>query len=110
MNFPGPPELGRGLVILPGTPLPPGFPEESPRVKIDSATLTHPAAALKELHTRYLRRQPVIVELAVPKAQLWEPQTDSRAPYELLPSFEFEREQAAISSLGQQLRPDGPGE
>jgi DNA helicase-2/ATP-dependent DNA helicase PcrA len=44
------------------------------------------------LHTYWLRRQPVVVELAVPLAELRAPEADDREPWEVGEGFEFTRE------------------
>ena len=94
MSFPGPDELGRGLVVLPGAARPAPF-ADALRFTIDEAVLASPpamAAMAAELHTAWDGRRRVVVELAVPLETLREPEADRRPPYELDPGFTFERE------------------
>ncbi|HEX2119033.1 MAG TPA: ATP-dependent DNA helicase UvrD2 [Acidimicrobiales bacterium] len=80
-----PAALGRGLVLLPGGAVPAGW-EDVPRLRVEGEDAAGP------LHEAWSRRRPVVVELAVDPAELKQPQTDSRPPYELGPGFEFGRE------------------
>ena len=64
MTMPGPPELGRGVVVLPGV-APPEPWKGCPRLVVAPETLTDPAAALEALHRAWFDRRPVVVELAV---------------------------------------------
>jgi hypothetical protein len=67
--FPGPTPLGRGVVVLPDGAVPPEG-EGWPRLRIDSDVLAAPAAALAWLDAAWRARQPTVVELAVPFADL----------------------------------------
>ena len=94
MSFPGPDELGRGLVVLPGAAVAPPF-ADAPRFTIDEAVLASPpatAALAAEVHEAWSERRRVVVELAVPPEALRQPEADRRPPYELDPGFTFERE------------------
>jgi DNA helicase II / ATP-dependent DNA helicase PcrA len=91
MAMPGPPELGRGVVVLPGA-APPEPWIDHPRIRIADETLTDPAAALETLHQAWFERQPVVVELAIDPRALRRPEACHLAPYELSPRFEFSRE------------------
>src|SRR5689334_13814530 len=94
MSFPGPDELGRGLVVLPGAAVAPPF-ADAPRFTIDEAVLASPpatAALAAEVHEAWSERRRVVVELAVPLETLRQPEADRRPPYELDPGFTFERE------------------
>ncbi|HZD05313.1 MAG TPA: UvrD-helicase domain-containing protein, partial [Longimicrobiales bacterium] len=89
--FPGPPALGRGLVIEPGDPVP--APAGSwPRATIDTDVLANPVDTLNRLHHWWRHRIPSVVELAVPFSMLRAPESIADAPYTLHPSFEFARE------------------
>src|SRR4051794_9597410 len=93
-NFPGPEELGRGLVVLPGVEVPPPL-ADAPRLMIDDAVLASPdvtAATAAVLHEAWSERRRVVIELAVPVEALREPEVERRPPYELDPGFTFERE------------------
>ncbi|HYH51402.1 MAG TPA: ATP-dependent DNA helicase UvrD2 [Acidimicrobiia bacterium] len=94
MTFPGPEELGRGLVVLPGAAVPELF-GAAPRVAIDEHVLASPqavAATAAVLHEAWNERRRVVIELGVPLEGLREPEVERRPPYELDPGFTFERE------------------
>lgn len=87
----GPRPLGRGAVVGPGQPDPPGL-EGVDRHEISAATLDHPDDAADALHAAWAGRRPVVIELSVDAAALKAPQTSEAAPYTLGPSFAFGRE------------------
>jgi DNA helicase-2/ATP-dependent DNA helicase PcrA len=91
VTFPGPDALGRGLVVAPGAEVPAGW-QAVERIRVDDATLADPAAANDRLHRAWRGRTPVVVELAVDAAELRQPESERRPPYELDPSYEFRRE------------------
>jgi DNA helicase-2/ATP-dependent DNA helicase PcrA len=85
MTFPGPSVLGRGVVVLPGRALPVPF-DGWPRLRVELDT--DPG----ELHEAWLRRQPVVVELACDTDALRTKQTDQREPWQVPLHVEFARE------------------
>jgi hypothetical protein len=89
--MPGPPELGRGVVVLPGV-APPEPWKGSTRILIDQETLTDPVAALETLHRAWFERRPVVVELAIDSTALREPEVCHQAVHDLSPRFEFSRD------------------
>ena len=89
--MPGPPQLGRGVVVLPGV-APPEPWENCPRLRIGHETLTDPVAALETLFLAWFERRPVVVELAADPKALREPEVCHRPVYDLSPRFEFSRE------------------
>ncbi len=91
MAHPGPLELGRGVVVGPGAPVPSGW-ESCPRVLVDAAGVADPAPVVAELHRAWLLRRPVVVELAADPAELRSPEQYGGAVYDLRPEFEFTRE------------------
>jgi DNA helicase-2/ATP-dependent DNA helicase PcrA len=94
MSFPGPDELGRGLVVLPGAAVAEPF-ADAPRLTIDEAVLGSPQvseAMAAVLHEAWAERRRVVIELAVPLETLRAPEVERRPPYELDPGFTFERE------------------
>ena len=91
MPVPGPPELGRGVVVLTGA-APPDPWDGCPRVVIDQKTLQDPGAALATLQEAWLARHPVVVELAVDTKDLQERETCRLPVYDLSSRFEFSRE------------------
>src|SRR5688572_29852743 len=94
MGFPGPDELGRGLVVLPGAAVAAPF-ADAPRLTIDEAVLGSPQvmqAMAAVLHEAWADRRRVVIELAVPAETLRAREVERRPPYELDPAFTFERE------------------
>lgn len=79
--------FGRGLVLLPGQPLPPGW-EDVERVVVRAPT----PEVLSALSDHWLQRRPVVVELHIPIAELRQPESCEEEPYRLEPDFEFARE------------------
>ena len=91
MAVPGPPELGRGVVVLHGA-APPAPWEGCPKVVVDQKVLEDPSAALATLQEAWFARQPVVVELAVDSKALQERETCPLPVHDLSPRFEFSRE------------------
>jgi DNA helicase-2/ATP-dependent DNA helicase PcrA len=94
MTFPGPDELGRGLVVPAGTAAPPAF-ADAVRVTVGEAVLASPpalSAMAAVVHEAWDERRRVVVELAVSPEALRAPEVEKRPPYELDPGFTFERE------------------
>ncbi len=89
--FPGPPELGRGIVTTAGQ-APPAPCEPWPRLVVDDDVLAAPAAATDQLHLHWLRREPVVVVLATDAGLLRAPERFEGEPFELEAGFEFTRE------------------
>jgi DNA helicase-2/ATP-dependent DNA helicase PcrA len=85
MPFPGPVELGRGAIVVPGRAVPAGC-EGWPVVEVEGLD------AVDVLHGHWLRREPVVVVLAVDPGWLREPEVDDREPWQLDPGFELRRE------------------
>ena len=89
--FPGPAALGRGIVVTNGGTVP----DEAarwPHVVLGPDELALPRKAADELHLRWLRREPVVVELAVDADELRQAETSDAEPYTLDPDFDFARE------------------
>lgn len=84
MTFPGPAALGRGVVVTPGKEVP----FDWPRVRVDQVA----ADVAGVLHEHWLRRRPVVVELAVDADELRAPERDGREPWQVPVDFEFARE------------------
>lgn len=89
--FPGPPALGRGLVLDPDDS-PPEPAASWPQVVVDAQSLADPASLLDQLDRWWRERTPSVVVLAVPFADLKAPERVEIAPYRLDPSFQFTRE------------------
>ncbi|MDA8357301.1 MAG: ATP-dependent DNA helicase UvrD2 [Actinomycetota bacterium] len=84
----GPPALGRGVVVLSEQNAPANF-ENAERVVIDNRVLAAPAAILSRLHTAWLTREPVVIELACDPAALRTPELFGGPVFSLDPSFQF---------------------
>jgi DNA helicase II / ATP-dependent DNA helicase PcrA len=89
--MPGPPELGRGLVVLPGMHPPEPW-NGCPRISIDPETIAGPSSAIDTLQRAWFDRQPIVVELAVDSQVLLDREDCQRAVHDLRPDFEFTRE------------------
>lgn len=83
--------LGRGAVVLPGQPAPAGW-EGVDRIRVGPEELAAPVAAVRRLHTSWLARQPVVVELACDPADLRAPEALDAPVYSLQPTVELTRE------------------
>jgi DNA helicase-2/ATP-dependent DNA helicase PcrA len=68
VSAPGPPGLGRGVVVDAGDTVPPAW-RDAPVVTIDRSVVDTPAgersAVVDELHAHWAQRRPVVVRLAV---------------------------------------------
>ena len=87
MTAPGPPTLGRGVVVDAGTP-PPGAWAGAPVVTVDDAALADPGPTVNALHQAWAARRPVVVALAVDPNRFRVPASFEVEPWTLPPSFE----------------------
>jgi DNA helicase-2/ATP-dependent DNA helicase PcrA len=108
-SYPGPAALGRGVVVAAGAPPPDGF-ADAPRYVVDDGTLADPGPLAQVLHHHWVRREPVVVELAVDQGALRRREVVERPPWELGPWFGLERERLAhrVWANSYDLRGDGP--
>ncbi len=90
-SYPGPLELGRGVVISAGGEAPSGW-ERAPRVVVNESVLLRPESTARRLHDAWSKRSPVVVELEMDPQQLRAPEKLDIEPYELDPTFEFIQE------------------
>lgn len=88
MAHPGPTELGRGVVVLPGGDVPPPW-AACPRVIVGEAETVDPGPTVDVLHGLWLERQPVVVELGVDPGTLRAPERYDGPVHGLDPGFEF---------------------
>src|SRR5688500_1182825 len=88
MPVPGPPELGRGVVVHAGDPVPAPW-ADAPVVTVDDAALEDPAAAVAALHDAWAGRRPVVVSLAVPADRFRAPVSVALEPWRLGARFEL---------------------
>lgn len=77
------------MVIAPGAPLPAPVWDSCPRVRVDASSGSNVA---DRLHRYWLKRTPVVVELAMTKGELKAPCSSTATPLELGAGFEFVRE------------------
>lgn len=82
MPFPGPVELGRGVVVDADQDVPAAW-SHAPVVVIDAAALSDPADAVSRLHAAWAGRQPVAVRLAVDPARFRAPPAVVAEPWQL---------------------------
>jgi DNA helicase-2/ATP-dependent DNA helicase PcrA len=87
MPAPGPPALGRGVVVRAGAVVPEAW-AGAPVVRIDAATVAAPGAVVTELHDAWLGRRPVVVELDVDPGSFRAPAAWDEEPWRLGPWFE----------------------
>ena len=97
MPVPGPAALGRGVVITEGAALPAPW-VAAPVVVVDDDVLRDPGAVVGRLHGHWIRREPVVIELAVDPARFRTPQSVSVEPWRLGPASEpwFDRLHALV--------------
>ncbi len=94
ISFPGPEELGRSVVINPGSAVPEGW-DGTDRVTIDTSLLADTErleAVVIDAQRRYVQRTPTVYELAVPAAELNRVESLKTDPVELGSDFTFLRE------------------
>ena len=87
MTFPGPDLLGRGVVVAEGSRSPL---EATRRVLVDRSVLDSPQAleeTVERLHSEWVERRPVTVELGVEASELQRPVAEERAPWMLGPGY-----------------------
>ncbi|MDX1448563.1 MAG: hypothetical protein R3246_05815, partial [Acidimicrobiia bacterium] len=83
MLFPGPPQLGRGIVVV-GAP--PAAYADAPVTRIDSSVTTDEhrlALTVDRLHRFWAARTPHVVVLETDNDALRRPETTTAAPWEL---------------------------
>ena len=87
MTAPGPLELGRGVVVNAGTPVPDPW-AGAPVVTVDEDALADPGPTVAALHQAWTARWPVVVALAVDPGLFRSPATWDDEPWALAPDFE----------------------
>jgi DNA helicase II / ATP-dependent DNA helicase PcrA len=85
---PGPPSLGRGVVVRRGDPIPPPW-ADAERIEIDAAALAAPEPVVVSLHDAWSARRPVVVVLAVDAEQFRPPVSIATEPWRLHAGFEI---------------------
>ena len=82
MPFPGPPEFGRGVVVLADDPIP------EPWQQAEVLTVDGPRA-IDALHAAWLHRRPVVVRLLIDAAQWRTPDTITIEPWKLATNLDL---------------------
>jgi DNA helicase-2/ATP-dependent DNA helicase PcrA len=91
MTWPGPIELGRGVVVRAGDTVPPAW-STAPLVRIDDSDLRDEdqlERLVEDLHRSWVNRTPVVVEWDAADDALAEAETTSDPPWQLRASFLF---------------------
>ncbi len=88
MVAPGPPELGRAVIVGPGMAAPAGW-DAAERVVIDDAALAAPAEVVGRLHAAWASRTPIVIEAVVDPSAFREPRSHAEPPWQLGPGFEL---------------------
>lgn len=94
MTAPGPSQLGRSVVVLPGRSAPSEW-RDAERIVIDQTLLADPealAATVASVQHRYVLREPTVFELGIDPVELSEPETINAPPNALGATFTFLRE------------------
>lgn len=87
MVAPGPPELGRAVLVGAGAAAPEGW-TGAERVVVDEAALADPASVVGRLHRAWSEREPVVIELQVDPARFRAPVSHPEEPWRLGAGFE----------------------
>ncbi|MDQ1428487.1 MAG: ATP-dependent helicase UvrD/PcrA, partial [Acidimicrobiaceae bacterium] len=87
MSSPGPPILGRGVVITAGQAVPAGW-ADADVIRIDAAASASPAAVVPALHLAWATRRRVVIELGVDPGLFREPRAFAGEPWEVGPGFD----------------------
>ncbi len=94
--FPGPEALGRGVVVTADAATPDGMDPDTPRVRVDAATLDDPSDTVARLHRHWLRREPVVIDLAVDPDVLRAPSVTTEAAHEVGVDHSIDRDRLAF--------------
>lgn len=87
MPAPGPPSLGRAVIVGTGMSAPAGW-EAAERVVVDEDVLRAPADAVGRLHRAWASRTPIVIEAAVDPAAYRNPVAYAPPLWQLGPGFE----------------------
>ncbi len=88
MTVPGPPALGRGVVITARDPVPPAW-IDVPAVTVDEAAIGSPKGCVGALHAAWAGRRPVVVRLGVEPERFREPEVVTGEVFRLRPGLEL---------------------
>ncbi|MET0727130.1 MAG: ATP-dependent DNA helicase UvrD2 [Acidimicrobiales bacterium] len=87
MAHPGPPELGRAVIVSAGAAAPAPW-SGATRIVVDNGALADPAATVTELHAAWALRHPVVIEMAVDPGAFRAPEVCAAPLWEVGPGFE----------------------
>ncbi|MDP1820170.1 MAG: ATP-dependent DNA helicase UvrD2 [Acidimicrobiales bacterium] len=87
MVAPGPPELGRAVIVAAGAAAPASW-ADAARVVVDDAAVADPASVVRRLHDAWAGREPVVIELAADAAQFRAPPAFDDEPWVLGAGFD----------------------
>jgi DNA helicase-2/ATP-dependent DNA helicase PcrA len=87
MTSPGPEALARNVVVVDGAPAPAPW-SGAEVVVVDEAALAAPGPVVQRLHALWAERQRVVIDLRVDPIRFRRPESWTRDPWELSPSFE----------------------
>ncbi len=87
MTQPGPPALGRGVIVDGDQPAPAAW-ATAPEVVVDEAAMAEPALVVAALHDAWAGRSPVVVRLRVDPGRFRQPVAHDPDPLRAGPSFE----------------------
>jgi len=86
MSVTFPPELGRGVIVAAGAEAPVPW-SSCPRVRVDDAALSDPEPLILTLHSAWVGRSPVVVEMSIDPARFREPERLSGPVHALDPGL-----------------------
>ena len=85
--MPGPPALGRSVIVSAGDAAPPEW-VDAPRAVVDEAVLADPASVVGRLHHAWAARAPLVIELAVDPSRFRDPESTQEEPWRLGAGYE----------------------
>jgi DNA helicase-2/ATP-dependent DNA helicase PcrA len=85
--LPGPPELGRAVIVGAGAPAPAPW-AGAERVAISDDVLSDPAATVHALHSAWAQRRPLVIEMVADPARFRRPAIYDEPLWRLGPGFE----------------------
>ena len=101
-DVPGPPALGRGVVLRHGDVVPAAW-NGAEVVHVNESVLAEPGPVVTALHHAWVTRRPVVVVLAVDPARFREPISVTEEPWRLDARFRGLAGPAALPGVGEQL-------
>lgn len=109
MVLPGPPELGRAVIVSAGQAAPEPW-RGGARIVVDDGALAEPADVVTALHQAWSTRTPVVIELAVDPARFRAPEVRSEPLWTLGPGLELWHDRLHFLVWANSYDARGPGE